>query len=338
MGGPVTFEAGKGEFVDSPEGRETMLFAAEEGSRLTVATTEGFKSNGMTALDNSDIRGSFEGNKDLIVQNSQIDVDGAKFTGEVTVVNQQLGHDADGMELATDADVDAVALTPVADEQAGLTGAGRREAVMPDGPDTDSPEYREHIDNILAHELGENFGDTVVQNHENDIHDKMHGQLLEDWNASPENTTSEDFYESHRNSSEYQAGINDAPTEDRQELMSETGMTMDEIDAALTEQDGGRKIASRDAWQQFSQVRADHQPEAHQDMTSGHGQRELGGDGSLNPEASEGLLNKETELTGKSTAVKKNTAARNLGSLGEIANKAKEAEGKGKGKDDGPDR
>lgn len=46
IGGPVTFEAGSGQFCDGPDGQETMLFAAEEGTALTVATEEGFKSNG----------------------------------------------------------------------------------------------------------------------------------------------------------------------------------------------------------------------------------------------------------------------------------------------------
>ena len=90
----------------------------------------------------------------------------------------------------------------------------------------------------------------------------------------------------------------------------------------------------RNAWQRFSRIRGEYQPEAHRNMTSGHRPCELGGDGGLKPKASESLLNEDTELTGKSATVKKNTAARNLGSLGEIANKAKEA----KGKDDGPDR
>ena len=65
-------------------------------------------------------------------------------------------------------------------------------------------------------------------------------------------------------------------------------------------------------------------------MTSGHSQRELGGDGGgLNPDASEGLLNKDTPLTPTGKTTKKV----NLGSLEETLRKTKEAEDKAK--DDG---
>ena len=330
VGGPVHFEAGAGEFGDGPDGEETMLFAAEEGTSLTVATKEGFKSNGLTALDNCEIRGEFEGSPGMIVQNSQINVEGTKFTGPVTVVNQVVGQEANGLELASDVDVDSVALTAMADVEPGLTGTERRDRAESFRAYTDGQEYRDHVDRVLAHELGENFGDTGVQNHQDDIHGKMHDQLLADWDQMPEDTRPEDFYESHRISSEYQAGINDAPTEDERELMEATGMTMDEIDAALTERDGGRKIASRDVWNQFSGIRGEHQPDAHQNMTSGHSQRELGGDGGgLNPDASEGLLNKDTPLTPTGKTTKKV----NLGSLEETLRKAKEAEDKTKGDD-----
>ena len=335
VGGPVLFERGSGEFCDGPAGEETMLFAAEEGTSLTIATEDGFKSNGLTALDNTDIRGSFEANPDLIVQNSEINVQGTKFTGPATVVNQTVGMEANGMELAGDADIDAVSLTAMADEMTGLTGTERHERIDAEKAYTDSDAYKAHVANVVAHELGENFGDAGEQKHEGDIHDEMNRDMYAEWDASSEDTTRDQFYEEHRISSEYQAGINDAPTEDIREIMDVTGMTVEELEAARTAADGGIRVAQRDTWSQFSGTRLAYQPDAHKNLTNGRTQRDLTGDeGSLNPDASDGLLNEEARLTPDSfNTGRTRPRSQNLGSLAAMAERFKE-EGKQK-EDDG---
>lgn len=265
VGGPVRFEAGAGEFCDGPDGGETMLFAAEEGSELTVATEEGFKSNGLTALDNAVLKGSFEGGKDLIVQNGTVDVRGARFTGPCVILGQTLGHEADGLELDGDAIVDRLA------GPAGFDGEA----------------YREHVGNVVAHELGENFADTGVQNHRDDIHDRMHGGLLDAWDQAPEGMTAEEFYGARRAASEYHAGLNDGLMEDMRDAADTTGATMEEAMDEISGTTQGK------AWLQFSGIRGAHQGEALRDRTSGHSQREIGvgTEGKLNEkDASEGLV------------------------------------------------
>lgn len=333
IGGPVVFEEGRGKFQDGPNGEETYLFAADAGTSLTVATKEGFESNGMTALDNTDLRGSFKGNPEMIVQNSAIDVEDVNFTGGVTMVNQELGPDANGQEITSDADLDAVALTTqtMFDDEPGLTGVERRDRMESWKAYEDGDAYREHVANVLAHELGENFGDSSVQMHQDDVHDKMHGQLLEDWDASPEDTDPDKFYEEHRVSSEYQAGINDAPTEDQREIMSATGMTPEELGELQTKADGG-VIAARGGWDRWSQIREGHQPDAHKNQTNPYTQYDLTGDGGgLNPGASAGLYDGGTPVEPRKDKTP------NLGSLEAIANRVKENEERGKD-NDGPEK
>lgn len=311
------------------------MFAAEEGTMITVATKEGFETNGMTVLDSTVISGSFKGNKDLIVQNSTVSLEDTTFDGPCTVVGQVVGAEANGMTITCDADLDAVTPLPMAEAEPGLTGTERREKAEAFRAYTDSQEYRDHIDAVLAHELGENFGDSSVQNHVDDIHDKMHTGLTDSWDQQAETVTPDEFYEIDRISAEYHTGINDAPTEDQAELMAETGMTTEQIRAAtkLQAADGTeRGDAMGEGWMTFSGVRAEHQTEAGKGQTSSHAQRVLSEDGrGLNPNASAGLLmqgmgDKETMPVGGTTTAQQRVQHRNPGSLAAIAEAAQKKE------------
>ena len=112
-------------------------------------------------------------------------------------------------------------------------------------------------------------------------------------------------------------------------------MTVEELEAARSAADGGIGVAQRDTWSQFSGTRLEYQPDAHKNLTNGRTQRDLTGDeGSLNPDASDGLLNEEARLTPDSfNTGRTRPRSQNLGSLAAMAERFKE-EGKQK-EDDG---
>ncbi len=233
IGGPVHFEAGAGKFQDDPEtGRITMMFAAREGSELTVQTHGGFESNGLVALDDTTIGGTFQGNPDMVVQDSIVETD-ARFTGPVTVVNQMVGPETDGMEISGDADLDAVALTtePKDGVSADYVTAGEFE---------DQADYLKHVSEVLTHELGENVSDTAVQHHYADVHQVMTDDLESQWRAIQEvnpDMSREEFDAMYRNLSTYHNGINDGFAEDMVQVRTAGGDTA--VSAALDEYVGG---------------------------------------------------------------------------------------------------
>ena len=218
IGGPAHFEAGEGLFCDADDGRITMMFAAREGSKLQVKTSEGFQSNGLAALDDCSIGGSFTGNPDMVMQDSMVATD-ADFSGPVTIVNQEVGEASYGMKISGDADLDAIALTvgPKDAATAGYNTFG----------DFDSQEdYWAHVSDVLTHEMGENYGDTSSQHHYDDVHAQMNNDLEDKWRQIQEvdpTMSREDFDKLYRNLSGYQDGINDAIVEDIVEVRTAGG-------------------------------------------------------------------------------------------------------------------
>ena len=209
VGGPAHFKKGEGVFCDAEDGRITMMFAARDGSEIEVSTMKGFESNGMAALDDSVIAGGFKGNPDMVVQDSTV-ATFAKFEGPVTVVNQHVGMDANNMTITCDADLDEVALTQ--DPKDALTTAYNTS-----GSFEDQADYLAHVSDKLTHELGEQYADTGVQHHYDDVHTEMNNDLEAKWEEIKKidpSMTREDFDALYRNLSGYHDGINDAVVED----------------------------------------------------------------------------------------------------------------------------
>ena len=161
IGGPVTVKAGsEGVYKNGEDGKATMIFASREGSEVTLDTRDGFESNGMAVLDASSISGSFKGNPEMIVQNSEIDVEDVEFNGAITVVDPRVDAEAapSGTVFENDEQLDAVAKQ-------------HEDRTVSDDFDVvgvDQSDYRAYVDQTLAHEMGEQFSDTQMQNHYGD--------------------------------------------------------------------------------------------------------------------------------------------------------------------------
>lgn len=101
-------------------------------------------------------------NPDMVIQDSTVSTF-ADFTGPVTVVNQYVGMEANNLEIASDADLDKVALTQ--DPKDPLTAAYNTS-----GDFESQADYLAHVSDMVTHELGENYGNTGVQHHYDDVH------------------------------------------------------------------------------------------------------------------------------------------------------------------------
>ena len=195
IGDRVNFEAGQGKFGDGPNGETTMLFGDEQSDGLFVETREGFEANGMVALGRTSLKGSLKGSPGMIVQDSQLDTD-AVFDGDVVLVSQDVGPEADGQVFKSDADLDGLY-----DFDAPMTGV--------DGLSDD--DYRAKIDEIIAHELGEQYADTNLQSRtEKTDTVQLYGAMMDDFGKSPDEMDRQEFDAARIASSAFHDGINDA--------------------------------------------------------------------------------------------------------------------------------